>query len=147
MSIYRKDILCLLLVFAMLPTSKVAFDIFGENGIAILVTVGLTLAILVGIVVVYLFNNHFHRWCETPLTKKAKQHQNMDNNNTVYTYKGNIYRIVKESRSKHPETREWYDTIVYTRADKTNGDWYVRERTEFFDRFKEVRPNTTNQVI
>lgn len=146
MSIYRKDILCLLLVLAMLPISKVAFGIFGENGIAILVTVGLTLVILVGIVVVYLFNDRFHRWCETPLTKKAKQHQNMNKNNAVYTYKGNIYRIVKESRSKHPETREWFDTIVYTRADKTNGDWYVRERTEFFDRFKEVRPNITDQI-
>lgn len=130
----------------MFPISEIACSVFGVNGLAILVTVGLTLVILIGILIIYLFNDRFHRWCETPLTKKAKQQYNMHNNNPIFTYKGNIYRIVKESRSKHPDTREWYDTIIYTRADKTNGDWYVRERTEFFDRFKEVRPKTTDQA-
>lgn len=57
----------------------------------------------------------------------------------IYIYKSNIYRIVRETRFKHPQTREWLDAVVYTCADKENGEWFVREKTEFFDRFKEVQ--------
>lgn len=59
----------------------------------------------------------------------------------IYVYKSNIYRIVRETRFKNPQTREWLDAVVYTRADKENGEWFVREKTEFFDRFKEVQTN------
>ena len=54
----------------------------------------------------------------------------------TYTYKGDTYRVEKETETKHPEKRIWYASIDYVSL--STGKSYNREREEFYKLFKEV---------
>lgn len=47
-----------------------------------------------------------------------------------------IYRIMEFCRMKNPTTREWVDGVIY--ANNETGKLFVREKTDFEDKFKLV---------
>jgi hypothetical protein len=53
-----------------------------------------------------------------------------------YRYKGSLYVYLDEIQIKHPVTREWSVGVLY--ADEF-GNKYVRDITEFFERFSEEK--------
>jgi len=53
-----------------------------------------------------------------------------------YKYKDKEYIVIHRIKSKHPQTREWYDAIAYASADQKN--IYSREEKEFYELFKLV---------
>jgi hypothetical protein len=55
----------------------------------------------------------------------------------MYTYKGKNYEIFNEGKMKNPQTREWVDCIIYMPRERDT-TLYVREKSEFLNRFKEV---------
>lgn len=48
-------------------------------------------------------------------------------------YKEKQYKILHQAKLKNPKTREWEDVVVYQNEE---GMVFVRERKEFFERFK-----------
>jgi len=58
--------------------------------------------------------------------------------NTLYSYKGNTYVITGFTYFKHPDTREWVDCILYTKAGISMPNVYCRERKEFLDKFENL---------
>lgn len=58
---------------------------------------------------------------------------------------GDLYKVLEEnSEMKHPESREWIPSVIYQSYKKlVNGEYievtepktYVREKTEFLERF------------
>lgn len=46
------------------------------------------------------------------------------------------YRYLGECKVKNPQTREWYEAVMYQEAD-LGGEIYVREKEEFNKKFKE----------
>jgi hypothetical protein len=60
----------------------------------------------------------------------------------IYVYEGTRYGILGELKFKHPSTREWIPAFRYARIDangKATGDQYVREKSEFLERFQEIK--------
>lgn len=58
-----------------------------------------------------------------------------------FFYKNHIYVVVKELKMKHPVTREWVECVEYKRADENysgNGQSYIREKVEFYERFEHI---------
>lgn len=53
----------------------------------------------------------------------------------VYTYKGKHYQILGYGEMKNPHTRDWEKCVVYIQLE--NRITYVRNREEFFNKFKE----------
>lgn len=53
-----------------------------------------------------------------------------------FEYKNNFYYLEGKAEMKNEQTREWQKCVIYYSA-KT-GARYVREETEFFERFKKV---------
>lgn len=60
----------------------------------------------------------------------------MKNKIFIYSKTGNKYVVLGEAEFKHPENRNWINSIMYSPVDNPN-KVYVREKTEFLDRFKE----------
>lgn len=60
----------------------------------------------------------------------------MKNKIFIYSKTGNKYVVLGEAEFKHPENRNWIKSIMYSPVDNPN-KVYVREKTEFLDRFKE----------
>lgn len=44
------------------------------------------------------------------------------------------YVFLKEALAKHPDTGEWYKVCIYS----NNNGCFVRERNDFFDKFKKI---------
>lgn len=53
----------------------------------------------------------------------------------TYTYKGKHYQILSYGEMKNPHTRDWEKCVVYIQLENRNT--YVRNREEFFNKFKE----------
>lgn len=51
---------------------------------------------------------------------------------------GNKYRVVGEAIMKHPVTREWVECIIYKQLTEEKPLTFVREKSEFLERFKLV---------
>lgn len=47
----------------------------------------------------------------------------------------NKYRVLGTCKVKDPQTREWYDAVMYREAE-LGGGIYVREKEEFYQKFK-----------
>lgn len=57
----------------------------------------------------------------------------------IYEYKGHPYKKIGECLSKNPDTRNWYNAVIYTRQDVAS-DTYVREKEDFYNKFKPLEP-------
>lgn len=66
---------------------------------------------------------------------KVFEHKDKRVGSSGYSHDGK-YRLLSEARMKNPETREWMDCIVYSEI--VSKCLYVREKSDFFDKFKEV---------
>lgn len=56
---------------------------------------------------------------------------------TIYEYKDNLYVIIQdESLFKDPVTRKWIPIVIYTPVGLTHQPLFVREKSEFYERFK-----------
>ena len=53
----------------------------------------------------------------------------------IYTYKGKHYQVLSFGEMKNPQTRDWEKCVVYIQLENRNT--YVRNREEFFNKFKE----------
>ena len=53
----------------------------------------------------------------------------------TYTYKGKHYQFLIYGEMKNPYTRNWEECVVYIQLENRNT--YVRNREEFFEKFKE----------
>lgn len=60
---------------------------------------------------------------------------------SLWTYKGNTYRIEQVALMKDPNTRQWISCIIYRRRFRKACDdsSYVRESNDFFDKFTESK--------
>ena len=54
----------------------------------------------------------------------------------TYTYKGKHYQVLSFGEMKNPQTRVWEECVVYIQLENRNT--YVRNKEEFFEKFKEV---------
>lgn len=53
----------------------------------------------------------------------------------IYKYKGKHYQVLSFGEMKNPHTRLWEDCVIYIQLE--NRKTYVRNREEFFEKFKE----------
>ena len=53
----------------------------------------------------------------------------------TYAYKGKHYQIINYGEMKNPQTRVWEECVIYIQLENRNT--YVRNREEFFNKFKE----------
>ena len=53
----------------------------------------------------------------------------------IYKFKDRSYQVVGYWEMKNPHTRLWEDCVVYIQLENRNT--YVRNREEFFEKFKE----------
>ena len=53
----------------------------------------------------------------------------------TYTYKGKHYQVLSFGEMKNPHTRLWEDCVIYIQLE--NRKTYVRNKEEFFEKFKE----------
>ena len=59
----------------------------------------------------------------------------------IYKFKetGNLYEVISFSaKMKNPITREWLDAVIYQSYNNENETW-VREKSEFLERFENVK--------
>lgn len=56
----------------------------------------------------------------------------------IYKFKkkGTLYEIVEVAKMKNQTTRNWDDCVIYKPTVNPGGDIYVRELTEFKERFE-----------
>ena len=55
-----------------------------------------------------------------------------------YTHieKGHTYVILGEVKSKHPDTGEWYDSVIYRQLESR--ETFVRSKQSFIDNFRKL---------
>lgn len=53
----------------------------------------------------------------------------------IYKYKGKHYQVLSFGEMKNPHTRLWEDCVIYIQLE--NRKTYVRNKEEFFEKFKE----------
>ena len=53
----------------------------------------------------------------------------------IYEFKNRHYQVLSYGEMKNPHTRLWEDCVIYVQLE--NRKTYVRNREEFFEKFKE----------
>ena len=53
----------------------------------------------------------------------------------IYKFKDRSYQVLGYGEMKNPHTRLWEDCVIYVQLE--NRKTYVRNREEFFEKFKE----------
>ena len=53
----------------------------------------------------------------------------------IYKFKDRSYQVVSYGEMKNPHTRLWEDCVIYVQLE--NRKTYVRNKEEFFEKFKE----------
>lgn len=63
--------------------------------------------------------------------------EELEKNIYVYPETGNKYKILFRCKIKLPVERTWIDAMIYIGL--KDGNFYVRERKEFFDKFVKLK--------